>query len=303
MLKKSIILAGAVSFSFLTFAQKDKKEQDLAAIKSMQGCYNVEFKYTETFAPEVDYEKAYDYTSAAFEWAEVVEATDDKVVLQHLLIINDTAGNSMIIKHWRQDWTYEKQDVYRYDKNNKWVFEPLSKKEVEGKWTQEVYQVDDSPRYTGTATWTHVDGVSTWYNRADSPLPRREYSKRSDYNVMKRGNRVQIMPYGWLHEQDNDKVIREDEKEDVLLVQEKGYNTYKKRADEDCMAAQNWWKENHEKWAVVRTVWDELYADKKPLELKVDVDGKRLYEHLFYGGEYNQEEAIKSLVEQYVVSQ
>ncbi|MBL4707244.1 MAG: hypothetical protein JKY48_02230 [Flavobacteriales bacterium] len=299
MLKKPMLFIIVVTVSFAGIAQKDKKQLDIRAIKAMQGCYNVEFKYTETFAPEVDYEKAYDYTSAAFEWAEIVEETEDKIVLQHLLVINDT----MIIKHWRQDWTYEKQDVYRFDKNNRWEFEPMSKEQAEGKWTQEVYQVDDSPRYTGTATWMHVDGASTWYNKADSPLPRREYSKRDDYNVMKRGNRVQVLPYGWLHEQDNDKVIREEGKEDVLLVQEKGYNTYKKRADVDCKVAQEWWAANQEKWAIVRTIWDDVYADKKPLELKADVEGKKLYEHLFYGKGYNKEEEIKILVEKYVVAQ
>jgi hypothetical protein len=294
--RMAFLLAFA-ALSFNAMAQETKKSQDKKAIMSMLGCYNVEFKYTETFAPEVDYEKAYDYTSAAFEWAELVEETDNKVVIQHLLIIND----STIIKHWRQDWTYEKEAVYRYDKNNKWVFEPLSRQEVKGKWTQEVYQVDDSPRYTGTATWTHVDGLSSWYNKADSPLPRREYSKRSDYNVMKRGNRVQILGDNWLHEQDNDKVIREDGKEDVLLVQEKGYNTYEKRPDKDCRAAQDWWKENQEKWAVVRNVWEDVYAQQEDLELRVDIEGKRLYEQLFYGKDYEKAKQIKTLVEAYVV--
>lgn len=293
----SLFVLGTVCIN--SFAQKDKKKLDLAAIKAMEGCYNVEFKYTETFAPEVDYEHAYDYTSAAFEWAEIIEETEDKVVLQHLLIIND----STIIKHWRQDWTFEKQDVYRFDKNNKWVYEPLTKKEAEGTWTQDVYQVDDSPRYTGTATWTHVDSVSAWYNKADSPLPRREYTKRDDYNVMKRGNRVQIMDGKWLHEQDNDKVIREDGKEDKLLVQEKGYNTYVKKSDEDCKAAQDWWKNNKEKWASVRTIWNDVYASKQPIELKAKVEGKSLYEHLFYNPKYSNYEDIKALIESYVITQ
>jgi len=296
------LLLGTSFLSLQATAQKDKKALDINAIKSMEGCYNVEFKYTETFAPEVDYEKAYDYTSAAFEWAQIVEETDDKVVIQHFLIIADTSGNSNIVKHWRQDWTYEKQDVYRYDKNNRWVYEPMSKKEVKGKWTQEVFQVDDSPRYTGTATWTHVDGVSAWYNKADSPLPRREYTKRSDYNVMKRGNRVQVMEDKWVHEQDNDKIIREDGKEDVLLVQEKGFNTYEKRPDADCKDAQDWWANNHEKWAVVRTVWEDVYADKKPIELKLKVENKRLYEHLFFNPQYSQKEEIEKLIARYVVA-
>lgn len=286
-------------FSSITvFAQKNKKELDLNAIKSMEGCYNVEFKYTETFAPEVDYEQAYDYTSAAFEWAKIIEETDDKVVIQHLLIIND----STIIKHWRQDWTYEKTNVYRFDSDNKWVYEPLNKKDAKGKWTQEVFQVDDSPRYTGTATWTHVDGVSSWYNKADSPLPRREYSKRSDYNVMKRGNRVQILPSGWLHEQDNDKIIRKAGEADVLLVQEKGYNTYNKRAESDCESAKIWWEANKDKWSNVRDVWSDIYGAEKDLELKADVEGKKIFEYLFFGNSYTEKEEIKTLLDKYVVN-
>lgn len=271
-------------------------EKDKSAIKSMLGCYDVEFKYTETFAPEVDYEQAYDYSSAALEWAELIEETDDKIVIQHLLVI----GDSMIIKHWRQDWIYEETDTYRFDKDNNWKFETKSKDAVKGKWTQNVYQVDDSPRYSGTATWTHVDGMSSWYNKADSPLPRREYSKRDDYNVMKRGNRVQILDYGWLHEQDNDKVIRTDTTKDVLLVQEKGYNTYKRVEDEKCQAAVEWWKNNHAMWTDVREVWDAVYGQNKDLNLHLKVDDKKLYEHLFYSGQEWKKEDIAKLIDQYV---
>lgn len=279
-------------------AQADKKAMDRQAIKAMVGCYDVEFKYTETFAPEVDYEKAYDYTSAAFEWAELVEETEDKIVLQHLLIIND----SMIIKHWRQDWIFESDDQYRFDKDNSWKYEKKSKDAVAGTWTQNVYQVDDSPRYSGTATWTHVDGVSSWYHKADSPLPRREYTKRSDYNVMKRGNRVQIKSDGWLHEQDNDKIIRTDTA-DVLLVQEKGYNTYEKRADVDCVAAQKYWEENKSMWSEVRVVWDDILDDKQDLKLHNKVDDKRLYEHLFYSDQEWSKGEIQELVGKYIINE
>lgn len=296
----TIFITSILIFStFSAFAQS-KKELDLKAIKSMVGCYDVEFKYTETFAPEVDYEQAYDYTSAAFEWAELVEESDDKVVLQHLLIIQRDTMEPYIIKHWRQDWVYEADRQFRYDKDNRWVFEPMEEGNNKGKWTQYVYQVDDSPRYSGTATWTHVDGVSSWYNKADSPLPRREYSKRNDYNVMKRGNRVQVTDYGWLHEQDNDKVIRNDSSEQ-LLVQEKGYNTYRRRDDSDCNAARNWWAENKGIWANIREVWDDIYSDRQDIQLAVKLDDKRLYEHFFYGDKEWDKEAIKSLIDSYVV--
>ncbi|GLR16936.1 hypothetical protein GCM10007940_15510 [Portibacter lacus] len=285
------------SFSVSLNAQSNQKAQDKAAIKAMLGCYDVEFKYTETFAPEVDYEQAYDYTSAAFEWAELIEETDDKIVIQHLLIIND----SMIIKHWRQDWIYENNEIYTYDKDNQWSFNKLKNKEVKGTWTQNVYQVDDSPRYAGIATWVHADGISSWYNKADSPLPRREYSKRSDYNVMKRGNRVQITDYGWLHEQDNDKIIREDGKEDVLLVQEKGYNTYKKRPDNDCDSASKWWKDNKAMWVGVRDKWNDVLSEKQDIKLNAEVDDKKLFEHLFYSRKTWDKKEVGELIDQYLV--
>lgn len=292
----AILFINLVIFTCSIQAQESKKQLDKAAIKAMVGCYNVEFKYTETFAPEVDYEQAYDYTSAAFEWAELVEETDDKIVIQHLLIIND----STIIKHWRQDWVYEADRAFTYDKNNRWLFSDTNPETSNGKWTQKVYQVDDSPRYCGTATWTHVDGVSSWFNKADSPLPRREYSKRDDYNVMKRGNRVIITEDGWLHEQDNDKVIREDMKEDVLLVQEKGYNTYKRTNNKDCHAAQEWWLNHSDKWSEVREIWEDVYKNEV-VELHVTLDDKRLYEHLFYGINDLSRSEIEDIINRYTV--
>lgn len=295
----SCLLISLIAFLTLGSAQAQttKKEKDKQAIKEMLGCYDVTFKYTETFSPEVDYEKAYDYHASGLELAQLVEETEDKIVIQHLLIVNDTT----VIKHWRQDWIYEDTESYRYDGNNTWVYDPKSMEEVRGKWTQNVYQVDDSPRYSGTATWVHVDGSSTWYHKADSPLPRREYTKRSDYNIMKRGNRLHITDYGWLHEQDNDKVIRTDTG-DVLLVQEKGYNHYYQRPEKDCQLARDWWDQNKDMWVNVRDSWQEIYNKKNRLELKLKVEDKRLYEHLFDSKIEWSEDKVDDIIHQYIVS-
>lgn len=296
-----LLLIIIIAFSSLSLFAQSKKEMDIKAIKSMAGCYDVTFKYTETFAPEVDYEQAYDYTSAAFEWAEIIEESDNKIVLQHLLIIQQDTLDPYIIKHWRQDWVYESDKQFKYDKDNRWIFQNLDKNQSKGKWTQSVFQVDDSPRYSGTATWTHVDGISSWFQKSDSPLPRREYSKRDDYNVMKRGNRIQITSYGWLHEQDNDKVIRNDSI-DVLLVQEKGYNTYKRRQESDCEAAQAWWEQNKLMWSEVREVWDDVYSNRKDIKLAVKLNEKRLYEHLFFSEKEWNKERIQSLIKSYEIN-
>lgn len=265
-----------LTFSIFVNAQS-KKEQDEKAIKDMCGCYEIKFKYAETFSPDIAYEKAYDYRASALEWAELVTDKNDKITIQHLLVVNDT----MVIKHWRQDWEFESQNVFNYEAKNMWSVNKLSKENVKGQWAQKVYQVDDSPRYSGSATWVHVDGKRYWENKIDAPLPRREYSKRDDYNIMVRGNNVQLTDYGWLHEQDNDKIIREKGQEDELLVQEKGYNIYKKVADEKCMIAKDWWKDNKNVWKRVRQEWDKVFAENKAIKLKEKVDDKRLYQHLF----------------------
>lgn len=295
-----LVLLLSCSWTRLSLGQEISKiDQDRLAIKAMAGCFEVEFKYTETFAPEVDYEKAYDYNASALEWAELVEDEKGKIVLQHLLVINDT----MIIKHWRQDWIYEGTAYWSYDhaydNAHRWIKKRHDKQAVKGKWAQHVYQVDDSPRYGGIATWTHVDGKSRWFNKTDAPLPRREYSKRSDYNLMKRGNEVVIQEEGWLHEQDNDKIIRSGAG-DRLLVQEKGYNTYVRVPDEKCGAAITWWENNETKWEKIRGAWEEVYDETEEVYMTDKLDDKRLYEHLFKNDIKWDKKSIKNQIEAYV---
>ncbi|KQC31140.1 DUF6607 family protein [Flagellimonas eckloniae] len=274
---KNVAFLISFSFVFALLGAQEKKELDRQAIKDMCGCYEITFKYTETFAPEIDYEKKMDYTAGALELALPIVDEENKISIQHLLVVND----SMVIKHWRQDWEYENQKVFHYDKDNNWVFKTLPAEEVKGQWTQKVFQVDDSPRYSGSATWIHADGKHYWENKTDSPLPRREYTKRKDYNVMLRGNRQEITEYGWLHEQDNDKVVRADGEEDLLLAQEKGMNTYTKVADEKCKLAKDWWASHNGFWANVRTAWDEVYNREGDLTLAKKVDEKPLFMHFY----------------------
>ncbi|MEO9952349.1 DUF6607 family protein [Nonlabens sp.] len=287
-------------FTVLFATAQDKKQKDLTAIKDMCGCYEVTFNFTETFNYSNDslYKPSATKVDKALEWAQLVTDEEDKIQIQHLLQVGNPA-EPMIIKHWRQDWLFENQDLYTFDANNKWVYEHKSKSDVAGQWTQKVYQVDDSPRYEGSSTWVHVDGKSYWENTTPAPLARREYTTRSDYNVLLRGNRQEITEYGWLHDQDNHKIIREEGKEDVLLAKEKGYNTYVKVDDSRCKAAANWWKENTAKWELVRAKWDNVYARNKDLTLEEKVDNKVLYKHLF-DDDITEKEQIDPIIESFV---
>ncbi len=280
MISKHLFLSAAMALTCGLGFSQDKKQQDIKSIKSMCGCYEVKFNFTETFSYPKDsltYKPSETKHESALEWVELLEDTPNKIVMQHLLIVSD----DMIIKHWRQDWLYENTDLYTFDKGNTWKYKKLDKKAVKGQWTQKVYQVDDSPRYEGSSTWVHVDGQDYWANVADAPLPRREQTKRNDYNVLKRRNIHEITSTGWNHEQDNDKLVRDDAGKDVLLAQEKGFDVYTKVPDVKCIAAQKWWVANNALWKNVRDKWQTLFDRHKDLNLEAKVDRKALYSLLF----------------------
>ncbi len=297
-----LFLIIALTINYGVSAQKNKKEQDQKAIKSMCGCYEVGFNFAETFEYSKDstYKPSAVKHDKALEWVQLVEDSNNKIIMQHLLIVGRKDA-PQIIKHWRQDWLFENTDLYTYHANNTWKYAKHNKKDVKGQWTQKVFQVDDSPRYEGSATWVHVDGKSYWENTTDSPLPRREITKRRDYNVTVRRNRHEIVKDGWIHDQYNDKVIRKDGKEDVVLAEEKGYNTYVKVPDSKCKTAQDWWKEHEDKWQMVRGKWNNIFAQKRNLTLKHKVEDKRLYQYLFDKKFSNKKEDINNVIDSFLV--
>ncbi len=248
----------------------------------MCGCFEVEFNFAETFKYSKDstYVPSKNKTTGGLEWAQLVDDDKNKISIQHILLVGPESS-PYIMKHWKQDWIYENRDFHMYNGDNTWKYETKEKESVKRQWTQKVYQVDDSPRYEGSSSWVHVDGKSYWENTTDAPLPRREYSQRNDYNITVRGNRQEITKDGWVHDQDNSKVIREEDKEDIVVAKEKGYNFYKKVDDSKCLAAASWWIENYSKWETVRSKWNEIYSRKSNLELHSKVDGKPLYSYLF----------------------
>lgn len=278
-----------------------QNKKDVEAIKSMCGCYEVTFRYAETFQYGADsaYVASKSKREKALEWVQLVEDDEKKISMQHLLIVGKK-GNEHIIKHWRQDWLFQNNNFYTYHFDNQWNFSQKPKTNVKGQWTQKVFQVDDSPRYEASATWVHVDGKSFWESAVDAPLPRREDEIRSDYNVLFRRNRHEITDYGWLHEQDNDKVLRRNGKDDLVIAQEKGYNTYKKIADEKCKPAQDFWQKYKDKWAIVRAEWNEIYKRNSSLKLASKVEGKTLFDYLFDEENYKTRSQIKEIISNFV---
>ena len=297
---KKLVLGSLLLFLAISINAQSKKTKDQNAIKEMCGCFEVTFNFAETFNYSKDstYKPSETKVDKGLEWAGLITDDNNKISIQHLLQVGNPA-EPMIIKHWRQDWLYENTDFYMFNGDNNWIFEQKDKKNVKKQWTQKVYQVDDSPRYEGSGSWVHVDGKSYWENTTTAPLPRREYTKRSDYNITLRGNRQEITDYGWVHDQDNSKIIREAGKDDVVLANEKGYNTYKRVADSRCKAAADWWIANNNKWQLVRNKWDEVYSRNTNLTLETKVDNKPLYKHLF-SDDITQENEMNTIIESFV---
>lgn len=262
-----------IAFTLLglgSLAQAQLKE-GAASVDKLCGCFDIEFKYAETFSPDKNYKFHDREVLGAKELALAVERTDKKIVIQHLLVIDD----STIVKHWREDWVYEQPYIWKYQPDKKWLKTVLRPEQYKGKWTQTVWEVDDAPRYQGISDWVTTDNKTFWLNTTDAPLPRREYTTRDDYNVLRRGNRLVLSGTGYTHEQDNDK-IRKDAVGEKLIAQEKGYNIYRKAADKDCASAAAWWKEKGVFWTTVRTEWDKVFINQNSVQLQAKVDNKRL---------------------------
>ena len=280
--KRFLFALTAILIGFTSKSQHSKKQQDIKSIKAMCGCYEVQFNFVETFnyAPDsLKYKPSKTKHDTGLEWVELVIDQPNTIALQHLLITGQT--EEAIVKHWRQDWLYENTDLYMFVKDQTWAYKKLNPKEVQGQWTQKVYQVDDSPRYEGTSSWIHADGTDYWKNSTDAPLPRREHTTRQDYNVLKRRNIHEITKFGWQHEQDNDKIVRDEKGNDVLLAQEKGMDLYTKVADSKCKLAQDYWKKNNALWQKVRDKWETVFNKNNTLTLEKTVDKKPLFVKLF----------------------
>lgn len=299
-IKSFIFSTALLLIGFSGKSQDVKKKEDVKAIKSMCGCYEVQFNFAETFSYSKDslYKKSPVKHETALEWVELIEDQPNKISMQHLLITGKTEES--IVKHWRQDWLFENTKFYTFNKETTWNFNQLSPKEVKGQWTQKVYQVDDSPRYEGTATWVHTDGRHYWENTTDAPLPRREHTIRNDYNVLKRTNVQETTATGWIHDQDNAKLIRKNNEKDVLLAQEKGHDVYTKVDDSKCKIAQDWWKKNNVVWKKVRDQWEIVFLKNKDLTLEKKVDNQPLYMKLFGLKPDASREEIAKIIESFI---
>ncbi|MEO0550456.1 MAG: DUF6607 family protein, partial [Pseudomonadota bacterium] len=191
-------------------------EQDRESILAMTGDYKVTFDFTETVSFVEGYELKEPKLSGGHESVRVVEDRGDYISLQHLLVVGPD-DSPFVVKHWRQDWAYEPERVLMFVGGNAWEWRDVPEAERKGTWSQTVYQVDDTPRYGALATWTYNDGLAEWTPPHEwRPLPRRDMTTRDDYHAVNAVNRHVITPWGWVHEQDNSKLMLNGEPQTLV---------------------------------------------------------------------------------------
>ena len=241
-------------------AAKAEFEAERAAILSMVGDHAVTFDMKETTSWMEDYEPIDAKLSGGYESVRVVEDTGTKIALQHLLVV-DMDGTPYVVKHWRQDWEYEPETLLTFSGGDTWELTEVSAEKRKGAWSQTVYQVDDSPRYAGIGEWDEVDGIQTWTsNKPARPLARRDAIRKPLYDRYYGVTRHQIGPKGWIHWQDNLKLMsaKDGSGKLVPVVQESVLNTYERWDGYDVAAAESYWAKTKDYWAAIRAKWDEV---------------------------------------------
>jgi len=235
-------------------------EADRQTILAMAGDFKVTFDMQESTAWMEGYEPLERKISGGYESVRVIEDTGTKIVLQHLLVTGDDE-NPYIVKHWRQDWQYEPEKILTFTGGDTWDWTEVPEKMRAGRWSQTVYQVDDSPRYAGWGQWETTLGVKRWRsNWTARPLARRDAIRNPVYDRYVGINRHQLTPNGWIHWQDNTKLItpKDGAGEATPVVQEYVLNTYERFDGYNVAAAEAYWDKTKAFWDKVRGKWDEV---------------------------------------------
>lgn len=239
--------------------QQSGFEADRRAILAMAGTYRVTFDFRETVPWRSDYRPIDAKVSGGFEVVRVIEDSGRVIRLQHLLVVGDT-GKTSVVKHWRQDWTYEPESVLAYRGTGHWALDAVAPVARRGAWSQTVWQTDDSPRYGGVGRWAHDSGVPRWTSEVTwRPLARRDAVRKPVYDRYMGVNRHALTPLGWVHTQDNMKIGPAGERL-AAYVQENVVNSYDRDTGFQIARADDYWAQTRDYWAAVRAAWDAAIA-------------------------------------------
>ena len=270
-----------------------QRERDRRAIRALQGEYRVRFEFLETFP--IASRKPLDepYVSWATEYIDVIEERDDFLSLQHIMVMQfvdpdtDELSEPMVMKHWRQDWTWQPDTMLEFQGKRTWASTPVAGADAQGRWRWDVFQVDDSPRYSGIGHWEHFTSASVFAtDDMRRPLPRRERSVRDDYQILVGEETLVVTPTAWYHEQRSFKQVeagkeRQPATPRTFLTREIGLNSYERIKKYDFSRGHAYWDTTAPFWSDVRQAWNDIVAANPRFTLRARVDEQALFERMF----------------------
>ena len=260
-------------------AQAQAQARDHASILAMAGTYKVTFDMRETTPFVAGYTP---YPAKVLGGHEVVRAildTPDRIVLQHLLVVDTGTKEPVVVKHWRQDWAWQPTSVLVYAAPGRWALADVSPAERAGAWSQTVWQTDDSPRYGAVGRWRYDNGVARWTSaETRRPLARRDATRYPPYDHYLGTNRHALTPNGWVQEEENAKIGMKDGRS-VTFVHETLVNSYVPATDFPVAAADAYWAKTRDYWASVRADWDRLIAAHRGVAVREEPDSGSVTGH------------------------
>jgi hypothetical protein len=258
-------------------------DRDRRAILGMTGTFEVSFSFEEVEALAPGHVLRPPYKASGIEVVKAIEKQRDQVVLQHVLLIETAPGEYFPLKHWRQDWIFEDRELLEFLGKGVWQHRRLSRREAECTWSQAVSQVDDGPRYESYGVWEHHRRDSSWTSHpTNRPLPRRELTQRSDYDVLLAVNTHRVHARGWDHIEDNLKWAIDS---NTLLAREAGLNEYQRIRFPAEQIALDYLKLTGDVWEDVRDVWQQLIDAHDRVHVADTIDGVAPYDVLFAAAE------------------
>jgi hypothetical protein len=264
-----LILSALVS----TNALASQLELGRAALKSMTGCYLVDYSYTETESLKPGYvrdSRVYDVNrdKSVKEWIFAEELSQTRVRLQHILFATDLDGTLMggsELKHQVEDWEFDAPFLYDFTGPSSWQVKDLG--DSHGLWTRRITNLDDGLRYQCAAAWSLETAYPEWSCSNYAPIPGRETRDmgRRDYNTLARGTRLVAYQQSWLERQDNVKTIHDPATgARTPLARELGKNWYVRLPDAECAPAKAFSAPRLAFWQVLREAWDEVLVGDRP---------------------------------------
>lgn len=260
------------------------QERDRRAILAMAGSFRVNFDFLEVTSFVNGGARPQPYQSWGTERVFVDINEPGRVSLVHILEMRILGADGkpsepMVTRHWRQDWRFEPAHLVEFQGGTKWARRAIPEADRRGVWSQTVYQVDEAPRYGSLGRWEHNGSFSSWISGETArPLPRREWSVRKDYDVLRGTNRHTVTGTGWIQEENNLKAVASGA---PPVGREYGVARYERLKNADFSEAGKYYQATRVYWDEVLAVWDELWMQNSAVTLSANSDQSGAFMGLF----------------------